>query len=61
MKGEVFAHLHDIVQAGTAVKKFVDGWSSPEKVDTQLGPDDYWTRRCVHGGEQTAIQSGIQG
>jgi len=36
-------------------------WSSPEKVDTQLGPDDYWTRRCVHGRKQTAIQSGIQG
>ena len=27
MKDEVFAHLHDIVQAGKAVRRFVDGRS----------------------------------
>ena len=27
MKDEVFAHLHDVVQAGKAVRRFVDGRS----------------------------------
>jgi len=37
MKDEVFAHLHDVVQAGKAVKRFVEGRSFEDyKSDEQL-------------------------
>ena len=64
MKGEVFAHLHDIVQAGTAVKKFVDGrtiddYTSDEQLRSAV------ERKCeimgealnrIHRDEPTLLQ-----
>ena len=50
MKDEVFAHLHDIVQAGNAVRRFVDGrslndYTSDEKLRSAV------ERKCEIMGE----------
>lgn len=64
MKDEVFAHLHDIVQAGNAVKKFVDGRSIDDYTsDEQLR--SAVERKCeimgealnrIHRDEPTLLQ-----
>ncbi len=64
MKDEVLAHLHDIVQAGNAVKKFVDGRSIDDYTsDEQLR--SAVERKCeimgealnrIHRDEPTLLQ-----
>ena len=61
MKDEVFAHLHDIVQAGNAVKKFVDGRTIDDSAAMQDASGCLETREDADGAGSVSSNRALGG